>query len=763
MLCFFGLGLLLGWFNEPNVLDLADPLVGTATYGHTFPGATVPFGMVQLSPDTDTRFFKQSYPWAAGYKYEDTSILGFSHTHFSGSGHSDLGDFLLVPQSGEVQWQPGTADGPGYRSAYSHAREKATPGSYSVVLDRHDITAELTASQRVGWHRYTFPKGQASVLLDLRSSIYDYEGKILWSRIRVHADGTVTGFRETRGWAPGRQIFFAMRFSQPFTHRLRNFEKDVIYRGFQGPAHDSENKAQTEGRLLAGVFEFGDLQEPLLIKLAISTVSEAGALKNLQAEAPSWDFEATRQAAQSSWREALSVVQAQGEAPALKTFYSALYHCLLGPTLCMDVDGAYRGPDQAIHHAKDFAFQSTFSLWDTYRAQQPLLTLIQNEQRNADFALSLMASQEHSPFGILPIWQYHGQETWCMIGYHAVPVLADIFLKGNARIDGKKALEAMVASASYAPYGGLDSYMKLGYVAIDQEDEAASKTLEYAFDDWTIAVMAKRLGENEVAEQFMARARNYQNVMDAQTGFARARKSDGAFREPFDPNQAGYGSDYTEGNAWQYSWYVPHDVFGLAQSIGGGDRLASQLDHVFAAQTKQEDFAHVEDISGLIGQYAHGNEPSHHVAYLYAYLGQAWKTQAHLTKIVTTQYGPGPDGLSGNDDLGQMSAWYVFTAMGFYPVAPASNQYVLGRPFLPELEIRLPNGRSFQISAKSFSQANIYVKKVTLNGKDLKRCFITHEEILAGGHLVFEMAAKPQTQYWRSAERPYSLSTQKGF
>lgn len=739
-----------------------DPFIGTGGEGHTFPGATVPFGMVQLSPDTRIQQRKDAYGWAAGYRHDDRTIVGFSHTHFSGTGHSDLGDVLLMPISGEVKLERGNPDQPGsgYTSRFRHEGEIAQPGYYAVSLDDYDVRAELTATARVGVHRYTFPRGKpAHVLIDLRTSLYDYPGKVLWSRLRLRPDGTVTGFRETRGWAPGRQLYFALRFSRPIQGRqLHDTEQDVAYKGFPPPGEkDPRQRAQIEGRQIVAAFDFADAQGPLLVKVAISPVSEDNAIANLDAEVPGWDFDGARADARRLWTQALGAIDVDAPQPQRRSFYTALYHALLGPTLFMDSDGRYRGPDNAVHQAKGFTHYSTFSLWDTYRALHPLLTLVQPEQRSNDFVQSLLAARRHSPYGVLPVWAFHGQETWCMIGYHAVPVIADAYMKGIRGYDANEALEAMVASASYGPYDGIAQYRELGYVPIDEEGEAASKTLEYAFDDWTIARMAEAMGRKDVATEFGRRAANWKHAFDPATGFMRARKRNGAFREPFDPAASGYGTDYTEGNAWQYSWYVPQDVAGLARAHGGEDQLLARLDAVFDAKVDPKIFAHMEDITGLIGWYAHGNEPSHHVAYLYAHAGQPWRTQARLGAIMASQYAPRPDGLAGNDDLGQMSAWYVFTALGFYPVAPASNQYVIGRPFLPRATLNLPNGKRFTVIAEGLDEAHPYIGGATLDGKPLDRAYLEHAEILAGGELRFTMQAEPNREWGRDA-RPYSMS-----
>jgi len=764
------LSILASAAHAQSAYDSVDPFIGTGGDGHTFPGAVVPFGMVQLSPDTDILPFKQSYARAAGYRFGDPTILGFSHTHFSGAGHSDLGDILLTPVAGEAKLDPGEADKPGsgYRSRYSHDTEVAQPGYYAVTLSDSRVRAELTAGLRTGLHRYTFQKGdRAQVLIDLRSSIYNYPGKVLWSLLRVSPDGTVTGYRETRGWAPGRKLFFAIRFDRPLVGQaLSNREKDIPYNGFAQPGRTPNDRAQVQGRGLVGVFDFGVIDGPLTVKVALSSVSEDGAIANLSTDEPGFDFEAQRARAKAAWEKALGAVDIEAPAPMKKTLYTALYHTLLAPSVFADADGRYRGPDDQVHEGKldgrPFTFHSTFSLWDTFRAEHPLLTLIQPADYTNDVVNSLIASQKESPYGILPVWQFHGQETWTMIGYHAVPVIADAWMKGIRGYDGQAALDAMVKSATYAPYGGLGDYMKLGYVPIDKEPEAASKTVEYAYDDWTIARMAKDMGQADVAKTFEKRASYWRNSFDAKTGFLRARKSDGTYREPFNPTAINYGSDYTEGNAWQYSWFAPQDLGGVVKTLGGDAATVKKLDAMFDFDNSKVDYSHAEDIAGLIGQYIHGNEPSHHVAYMYDYAGAPWRTQARLTQIIKSQYKPTPDGLSGNDDLGQMSAWLMFTSLGFYPVTPASNEYAIGRPFVDKATLNLPNGQRFTVRAEGMSDDKPYVSKVTLNGKPLTRAYLKHDEIVAGGELVFTMSATPnKTWATRVADRPTSLTAYK--
>ncbi|WP_326913558.1 GH92 family glycosyl hydrolase [Sphingopyxis chilensis] len=749
----------------PDPLAFVDPMIGTGPEGHTFPGATAPFGMVQLSPDTDaTCQIRDCYDHAAGYSYNDPTIQGFSHTHFSGAGHSDLGDILVMPQVGKVKLDPGDPQKPGsgYRQRFDHDTEKASPGYYAVTLADSGIRAELTAGTRVGVHRYSFPAGKdAHLLLDLRSSLYDYPGKILWSGLHLRPDGTLTGFRETRGWAPGRKLYFAMRFSAPLkSHAFLDRDEKIPYKGFQAPGRGSDALAEKLGKALEARLDFGALTGPLEVRVALSGVDEAGAVANLDAEGAS--FDAVRARTEAEWRKALGALEIEAPAPMRTNLYTALYHSLLAPSVWSDVDGRYRGPDDQVHAAKDFTFRSTFSLWDTFRAQHPLLTLVQPDRTNSDIVKSLVASRKVSPHGILPVWQFHGRETWTMIGYHAVPIIADAYMKGVGDFDANEALDAMVASAEYAPYGGLGDYMKLGYVAIDREPEAASKTVEYAYDDWTIARMAEKMGRKDIADRFYKRAGYWRNSFDAKTGWLRARKADGSFRTPFDPTAINYGSDYTEGNAWQYSWFVPQDQAALFRVLGGDAKTVAKLDAMFDYDISKLDYSHAEDIAGLIGQYIHGNEPSHHVAYLYAYAGAPWRTQERLKQIVDSQYKPTPDGLSGNDDLGQMSAWLVFTGLGFYPVAPGSNQYVIGRPFVDRAVLNLPGGKRFTVETAGLSDANPYVGKVEFNGKPLTRSWISDAEIRSGGTLRFTMQAKPNAAWGKaSGARPYSQSTER--
>ncbi len=743
-----------------------DPMIGTGGEGHTYPGAVAPFGMVQLSPDTDTSCqIRTCYAHAAGYRYEDPTIQGFSATHFSGAGHSDLGDFLMMPIAGNsVPLEPGdpAKPGSGYRSRFKHTAEVAEPGYYGVLLGDANVDVNLTAGTRVGVLKFqsNTPSTQVHLVLDLRSSLYNYPGKTLWSSVRLRPDGTVTGCRQTRGWAPDRILCFAMRFSAPLTdHAFVSTETDIAYKGFQGPGRGTDAVAERSGRALVARFDFGKVHDAIEAKIAISSVDEAGALANLASEPGG--FDAVRARTKAAWAQALGALEIDAPAPMRTSVRTALYHALLAPSVASDADGRYRGPDNEVHRAEGFTFRSTFSLWDTFRAEHPLLTLIQPERTTSDVVNSLVASQQESPFGILPIWQFQGRETWTMIGYHAVPVIADAYLKGIHGFDVDAALRAMVASATYAPYGDLGDYMRLGYVPSDREPEAASKTVEYAYDDWTIARMARAMGRADIATTFEKRAGNWRNVFDEHGGWVRGRLSTGAFRTPFDPSRIEEGSgDYTEGSAWQYSWFMPQDEAALVRALGGDAKTVAKLDAMFDFDTSKIDHSHAEDIAGLIGQYIHGNEPSHHVAYLYDYAGAPWRTQGRLKQIVDTQYKPTPDGLAGNDDLGQMSAWLVFTALGFYPVTPGSLEYAIGRPFVDRAVMHLPNGKRFTVVAQGLRPDHSYVGQVLLNGRPLPRSYIRHDEIVAGGELRFVMAAAPN-KTWATApgERPYSMST----
>jgi predicted alpha-1,2-mannosidase len=734
-------------------VDYVNPFTGTDHMGHTFPGATVPFGMVQLSPDTDTvpystgqGYNKDVYAYCAGYQYKDQTICGFSHTHFSGTGHSDLGDFLLMPTTGPMKLNPGSRDNPdsGYRSRFSHERESASPGYYSVMLDDYDIRAELTATERVGFHRYTYEKaGITNLILDMTAGIYNYPGKNIWQFIRVENDTLVTGYRQTRGWARTRMIYFAMVLSKPISDYGYENAEEIIYRGFYRKFNEKENFPEMAGTNVKAWFRFNMMDgEQLKVKFSISSVSTEGALNNLKTEIPGFDFDKVQQEASAKWEKELSRIEVTGSENLKKNFYTSLYHTFLSPTIYMDADGKYRGLDQNIHQAEGFTNYSTFSLWDTYRALHPLFTIIQ-QQRTSDMVNSMLAHQSQSVHGMLPVWSHQANENWCMIGYHAVPVIADAIMKDIGGFDIAKAVEAMDASATYTPYDGIGAYMKFGYAPADLTSNSASKTLEYAYDDWCIARVAEKKGMRGLAGIYNRRARSFEQIYDPSTGFMRPKLSDGSWQQNFDPLKT-EGQGFIEGNAWNYSLYVPHDPAKLIEWAGGNKAFVAHLDTLFTMQLDEKHIAESEDIDkrGIIGNYVHGNEPSHHVPYLYSFAGAPYKTQQRVHQIMDKLYDATPGGLPGNDDCGQMSAWYIFSALGFYPVCPGSNEYVIGSPSVTKAALNLENGKKFTIKARNLSPENIYVKAISLNGKPYNKLIIRHEDIMAGGEMVFEMSRK---------------------
>lgn len=743
--------------QDKDLTRYVKPIIGTAKMGHVYPGATVPFGMVQLSPDTDTipyemngRYNPDVYKYCAGYQYTDKTIVGFSHTHFSGTGHSDLGDFLIMPTTGQLRLNPGTADHPetGYRSNFSHDNETAAADYYKVKLDKYDITAELTATNRVGFHQYTFATAtdQAHIILDLMAGIYNYGNKNVWTFVRVENDTLITGYRQTNGWARTRTEYFAMSFSKPFYQYGHQNQANDVYRGFWRKFDTNHNFPEMAGRQIRAYFDFKVAAgEKVKIKFALSPVSTEGALKNLREEAPGWDFDKVKQDGQALWNKELHKINAQLiDEDEMVNFYTAMYHAFISPTTYMDVDGQYRGLDQNNHTAKDFTNYTTFSLWDTYRALHPLFNVIQ-PKRNADMAQSMLAHYDQSAQHMLPVWSHYANENWCMIGYHSVSVIADAVIKGNAPFDANKALDACVTTARHRTYDGLGYYMDNGYVPEDKSGASVSKTLEYAYDDWCIAQMAKKLNRNDIYAEFMKRAGNYKNVYDAASGYMRPRLSDGTFKKEFDPLKTD-NQGFIEGNAWNYSLYVPQDPAAMIALRGDTKAFSRHLDSLFTMHLPDEFFAETEDITrdGIIGNYVHGNEPSHHAAYLYNWTGEPWKTQERVRMILKKMYKPAADGLGGNDDCGQMSAWYIFTSLGFYPVCPGSADYILGSPAVKSAVLALENGKTFTVEAPGQSDKNVYVQKVELNGKLVKDNKITHDDIMNGGKLVFYMGAKPK-------------------
>ncbi|MGH9945701.1 MAG: GH92 family glycosyl hydrolase [Pyrinomonadaceae bacterium] len=757
-----------------NYVQYVNPLIGTQKMGHTFPGATVPFGSVQLSPDTDEqphnisgKYNKDAYRYCAGYNYDDREIVGFSHTHFSGTGHSDLGDFLIMPTVGELQMEPGQMGDPksGFRSAFSHANETAEAGYYKAKLDDDNILAEMTATTRVGFHQYTFPASDSShIILDLMHGIYNYEDKNVWTFVRVENDHTVVGYRQTNGWARTRTVYFAMEFSKPFaSYGFKNFGKED-YKGFWRKFDQTKNFPEMAGKQIRAHFDFKTAEgEKIKLKFALSPVSTDGAKANLKAEIPHWDFERTKREAQAAWNKELSkIVVTTIDDGEMTNFYTALYHALLTPTVYMDTDGKYMGLDQNVHQNTAKARTSvrakssiagkkipvnytTFSLWDTYRALHPLLNIIQ-PSRNRDMIRSMMAHYDQSVHKMLPVWSHYANENWCMIGYHSVSVVADAIVTGNLTgPDAMKALDASAQTARTKYYDGLEYYMKLGYVPDDKNTSSVSKTLEYAYDDWAIAQAAKKLNRVDIYKEFIGRSENWRNLYDSSSGFMRPKSSIGKFAEVFDPLKT-EGQGFIEGNAWNYSLYVPHDPDEMIKMMGGKSKFSTHLDELFTMHLPDEFFAETEDITreGIIGGYIHGNEPAHHVAYLYNWTDDPWKTQERVRAILKNQYRPTVDGLGGNDDCGQMSAWYLFSALGFYPVAPASGRYELGSPLIKTAVLHLENDKTLTIEAKNQSDTNVYVSNITLNGKPLKRNYLTYADLTSGGKVVFYMDDKPE-------------------
>ena len=747
-----------GVFNTQAQEDLAkyvDPMIGTAKMGHTYPGATVPFGSVQLSPDTDTipyavngRYNPDVYKYCAGYQYEDSTIVGFSHTHFSGTGHSDLGDFLVMPTVGNLQLNPGTEANPdsGYRSRFSHDEETAEAGYYAVNLKDYGIKVEMTATTRVGMHQYTFPKSeQAHIILDLKSGIYNYDEKNVWTIVRVENDSTITGYRQTSGWARTRKVYFAMTFSKAFKSYGQEKQKGQVYRGFWGRFDQEHNFPQMAGNDLRLYFDFDtEENEAIQVKMALSPVSTEGALNNMEAEVPGWDFNAVKQQARDTWNKELQKVTVETLEESDKVnLYTAMYHAFLGPTVYMDVDGKYMGLDRNVHEADGFTNYTSFSLWDTYRALHPLFNVLQ-PQRNQDMVQSMMVHQEQSVHHMLPIWSHYANENWCMIGYHSASVIADAIVKGNADFDQNAALDACVETARVRYFDGIGDYIDMGYVPEDKSGASVSKTLEYAYDDWAIAQAAKKLGRDEIYKEFIERSTYWKNVYDKSIGFMRPKLSDGTFKKEFDALNT-HGQGFIEGNSWNYSLYVPQDPAGMIDLMGGKEKFSTHLDSLFTMELPDKYFENTEDISreGIIGNYVHGNEPSHHVAYLYNWTDDAYKAQDKIRMILKQKYMTGSDGLSGNDDFGQMSAWYLFSSLGFYPVAPGSVDYALGSPAIKEATLNLDNGNTFKVEAKNQSEKNVYVRKVELNGEELTEPFITHDQVMNGGTLTFYMSRKP--------------------
>jgi predicted alpha-1,2-mannosidase len=722
----------------PMPADEALPLVGTGGHGHTYPGATVPFGFVQVSPDTRT----EGWDACSGYHYSDSSILGFSHTHLSGTGCPDLGDLLIMPVTGKIE---GSLEAKRFRSPFSHDNELAQPGYYSVDLDKPGVHVELTATAHAAMHRYTWAPSREGrltpenhLVLDL---VHGLASKPIEGSLKIESKTTVTGYRRTGGWAKDKTVFFVIESSQPF----KGCGLEVDGKPLPAGTREAKGKAVRGHLDYRSVSSNGTHGRQLVLRVGLSPVSLEGAKRNLQSEIGSKSFDTVRADAHTGWNEYLSRITIESSDRNLReTFYSALYHSATAPTLYNDADGSYIGVDRKVHERAGFNNYSTFSLWDTYRAEHPLMTLVQPGRVN-DFVQSMLAFYQQSEPHALPMWPLACCETRCMIGYHSVPVIVDAYTKGFRGYDAELAFEAMKTTAT-AARNHQDQYQKLGYVPSEtgKRNEAASRTIEFSFDDWCIAQMAKALGKTDDAALFAKRSENYKNVFDPATGFFRGKKADGSWRGPFDPKDVSF-DDYTEADGWQYTFGVQHDVPGMISLYGGQEAFESKLDQLF-----NEDSAvghYLIDVSGLIGQYAHGNEPCHHVAYLYALAGAPYKTAYHVRQIMLTQYENAPDGICGNDDCGQISAWYVWSAIGLYPLNPASGIYVIGSPLVEKATLHLDpkyyKGGEFTIIAHNVSRQNGYIKSAKLNGQPLERPWITHEEIARGGKLEFEMDIQP--------------------
>ena len=728
---------------EKDYASYVNPFIGTGGHGHTFPGAVVPNGMIQPSPDTRI----DGWDASSGYYYADSLINGFSHTHLSGTGCADYGDILLMPTVGEQVYNPQdyTQQNLPFSSTFSHKNEIAEPGYYSVYLDRYQVKAELTATKRAALHRYTFPASEkAGFILDLDYSVQHQTN--LDMQVEVVSDTEIRGHKLTEYWAFDQQISFYAKFSKPFTYTI---VRDTLT--------DQNNKQQPRCKVLLNFSTQQD--EPVLVKVGISAVDMEGAKKNLEAEIPDWNFDKVRKDARQAWNEYLSKIDVTTNNETDKTiFYTSMYHTAISPNLFIDVDGRYWGMDQTVHQGDiDKPIYTTFSLWDTFRALHPLLSIIE-PQMNNDFIYSLL--QKHKEGGIFPMWDLASNYTGTMIGYHAVSLIADAYTKGYANFDLNEAYKASLRAAEYDTTGIVCPALvlphlmpqakyyknKLGYVPCDKDNESVAKALEYAYDDYCISILAEAVGDKENLAKYTQFAKAYQHYFDPETRFMRGKDSEGNWRTPFSPRASNHRSDdYCEGNAWQYTWLVPHDVEGLVECFGSKEAFVNKLDSLFLANGDMGE-ASSPDISGLIGQYAHGNEPSHHTVYLYTLVGQPWKTADRIKEILHTMYTDQPDGLSGNEDVGQMSAWYILSSFGFYQVEPAGGKFVFGYPNFDKVEIAVPAGK-FVIERENKGQQNNYIQGIVFNGTEYKKPWIEYADIMKGGELKFLMGDEPVVWY----------------
>ncbi len=728
-----------------------DPGIGTGGHGHCFPGASVPFAAVQLSPDT----FNDGWDWCSGYHISDTSIMGFSHTHLSGTGCGDLLDFLVMAGTGPVKLAPGSRAQPheGYRSRFSHGSEKSEPGYYAVFLDDPKVAVELTSTERTGLHKYTFPQSdEAWLIVDLAHSYLTNGGSSVYTaELSQTAPDTLAGGHVTRAWSNDRHCYFTLQTSkQPTSVAFYSDDKPV------------DDTGKLTGDNLKAVLHFRtSANETILVRTGISGVSAEGAANNLRTEQPDWDFGKTRAAAQDKWRAQLGRVDAQFSDPNQKRiFYTALYHMSLGPQLFDDVDGQYRGMDRQIHRLPAGQHNYTaFSLWDTFRAAHPAYTLIGTD-RVPDFANTLIRMAEQSEDG-MPVWPLQGCETGTMTGYHSASVIAEAINKGIPGIDTEAAYRVMAQRAMVDNFQGLGYYRELGYIPADRESESVSKSFEYCYNDWAVAHVASKLGKHDESALLRARSTNYRHYFNPASHFMEPKLASGQWATPFDPIEMGHSKhwrDYTESNAWQTSFGVQHDAAGLIALYGGRAPFLKRLDLLFTVPSTLPPDA-PPDIAGMVGQYAHGNEPSHHIAYLYVYAGAPYKTQARVRSLMDTMYHADPDGMAGNEDVGQMSAWYLLSALGFYPVDPVSGNYVLGSPLVERARMQLGGGHRLDIEVKRRDPAHAFVQSFTLNGQLQQRAWFTHAEIASGGHIVLEMGPDPKLDFGAAPEHlPPSLS-----
>lgn len=716
--------------NKKNYAELVDPMIGTAFHGHTYPGAVAPFGMVQVSPDTR---IGMTWDGCSGYHYSDSVIYGFSHTHLSGTGCFDLCDVLMMPTTGELHFSNDISNGTSnsYVSRFSHDNENASAGYYSVVLDDYNIKAELTATERTGYHKYTYPEGQdANVIIDLT-----HQDKVLNSSLKIENKKELSGKRVSQHWAEEQRLYFVMQFSHAFD------ESGIVFNG------KTITASEAEGQNVKGFVKFKDLQEPLYVKVGISAVSIENARANID---KNMSFESALAASQKMWNKELGKIDVEMmDHDDEVVFYTSLYHTMVSPNLYSDANGDYLGRDMNVYNSDD-DYYTVFSLWDTYRALHPLHSII-NQKRTNDFINTFLLQYKHS--GRLPVWELWSNETNCMIGYHAVPVIYDAYMKGVDDYDVKYALQAMKATADSNIFG-VKSYVEKGFLATETEHESVSKTLEYAYDDWCIAMMSKKIGDDEGYRKYIKRAQSYKNLFDTETGFHRA-KTNNMWFTPFDPKEVNF--NYTEANCWQYNFHVQQDVNTLISLFGGYDLFEQKLDNLFNESSEMTGRVQ-SDITGIIGQYAHGNEPSHHVAYLYNYAGSPYKTQKVVRQIMDEMYFNAPDGLCGNEDCGQMSAWYVFSALGFYPVCPGDNQLIFGSPKVKSAVINLENEKEFLINVENQSDNNIYIDRVEINGVEYKPSYITYPMLLNGGEITFYMTDVANEMYGKAEQdRPKNV------